>query len=512
LNLSLKAQSTKYKAQRSKTEDRRPKTKNQVQAISPILFDSKKEKIMTRRWKTFTSLLLSVLMVASTVSVYAQTKQPAPERQMIQRERMPGPEDPHGPPPDNFIFMASEMNSDAKVVKGAPYSAQALTETTQTLSDGNRIVNKSTATIYRDSEGRTRREQTLRVIGPFATSGEAPQTIFINDPVAGVNYALDTRTKTAHKMPPMRFEFKMRSPEGMGQGGSASTGMGAGGGVVMHAGTPPPAPGMAPPQVFERTAPPPEAGVFTAPAPGGPPPGLPGEGPGMVFQRSVTPPPAGEGGMVFQWQGPREENARNESLGKQSIEGIEAEGTRRTVEIPAGEIGNERPIEIVFERWYSPELQVVVMTKHSDPRFGETSYRLTNINRSEPARELFEVPADYTMSAPPGHGMNAGIGGMSGGGISAGGISGGVLNGKAITLPRPEYPAIARQAKASGNVTVEVTIDEDGNVISARSVSGHPLLQAVAVTAARQARFSPTRLNGQAVKVNGVLVYAFPAQ
>jgi len=229
---------------------------------------------------------------------------------------------------------------------------------------------------------------------------------------------------------------------------------------------------------------------------------LPGEGSGAVFERSLPPPPAGETGMVFQWRGWPEENAKNEPLGKQSIEGIEADGTRKTVEIPAGEIGNERPIEIVFERWYSPELQVVVMTKHSDPRFGETTYRLTNINRSEPARELFEVPADYTVQGP------AGVG-SSGPGE---GISGGVLNGKAISLPLPEYPAIAKQAKASGSVTVQVTIDEDGNVISARSMSGHPLLQSAAVTAARQAKFSPTKLSGQPVKVNGILVYTFAAQ
>jgi hypothetical protein len=86
-----------------------------------------------------------------------------------------------------------------------------------------------------------------------------------------------------------------------------------------------------------------------------------------------------------------------ESLGKQSIEGVEAEGTRTTITIQAGAIGNERAINIVSERWYSPELQIVVMTKHSDPRFGETGFRLTNINRSEPARTLFEVPSDYTL-------------------------------------------------------------------------------------------------------------------
>src|SRR6185295_14070761 len=149
-------------------------------------------------------------------------------------------------------------------------------------------------------------------------------------------------------------------------GGPAGIGIGTGRGqgVGVRAGGPPPA---APPEspgapVFERTAPPPEAGVRVS----GPPAGLPGEGPAMVFERSVTPPPGGEGGMVFQWQGAREENARNESLGKQNVEGVEAEGTRKTVEIPAGEIGNERPIEIVFERWYSSELQMVVMTRHSD--------------------------------------------------------------------------------------------------------------------------------------------------
>jgi len=454
---------------------------------------------MTRRWRTLTSLLLSTFVPLSTISIYAQNKQPAPERQMIQRERMPGPDDPHPPPPaDNFIFVASEMNSDGKVVKGAPYSAQAVTETTQTLSDGNRIVNKSTATIYRDSEGRTRREQTLRVMGPLATAGEAPQTIFINDPVAGVNYALDTRSMIAHRMPPMRFEFKLRSADGVGGG----IGIGTGGGSVVGVRTmgpqPPPA-GMSGQMVFERTAPPPGMGV------GGPPPGVRGEDSVRVFERSATPPPPGEGGMVFQWQGASEDNARNEALGKQAIEGVEAEGTRRTVEIPAGEIGNERPIEIVFERWYSAELQVVVMTKHSDPRFGETTYRLTNINRSEPARELFEVPAGYTVREPPG---SSGIGKAG----SVDGLSGGILNGKAITLPRPEYPAVARAAKAAGNVTVEVTIDEEGNVISARSVSGHPLLQSAALTAARQAKFSPTRLSGQPVKVNGVLVYNFVTQ
>ncbi len=91
-------------------------------------------------------------------------------------------------------------------------------------------------------------------------------------------------------------------------------------------------------------------------------------------------------------------------------------------------------------------------------------------------------------------------------------ISGGVLNGKAISLPKPQYPPIARAAHASGTVVVQVLIDENGSVVSAKAVSGHPLLQAVAVAAARQARFSPTKLSGQPVKVTGVIQYNFVAQ
>ena len=99
---------------------------------------------------------------------------------VIQRE--PGPTGQRvrdrSPPDHNFMFVSSEMNFDGKLVKGAPYSAQAITERTQVLSDGNRIVNKSAASVYRDSEGRTRREQTLKVIGPFATAGDPPQDHF----------------------------------------------------------------------------------------------------------------------------------------------------------------------------------------------------------------------------------------------------------------------------------------------------------------------------------------------
>jgi protein TonB len=91
-------------------------------------------------------------------------------------------------------------------------------------------------------------------------------------------------------------------------------------------------------------------------------------------------------------------------------------------------------------------------------------------------------------------------------------ISGGVLNGKAVHLVTPPYPAIARSAHASGSVQVQVLIDENGNVVSAHAVSGHPLLQAAAVAAARASKFTPTKLSGQPVKVNGVIIYNFVAQ
>jgi hypothetical protein len=96
-------------------------------------------------------------------------------------------------------------------------------------------------------------------------------------------------------------------------------------------------------------------------------------------------------------QAPEGKDARKEDLGSQTIEGVSAQGTRTTHVIPAGAMGNERPIEIVHERWYSPELQAVVMSRHSDPRMGETTYRLTGIQRGEPDRALFAVPDDFKV-------------------------------------------------------------------------------------------------------------------
>ena len=243
-----------------------------------------------------------------------------------------------------------------KVVKGSPYTAEAVTETIQTLANGTRITHKSTAQLARDSEGRTRREQTLDVVGPWSTSGEAPKFIALNDPVAGVSYHLDPRTNTAVKLP-----------------------------SVKGAMPPPPGPG---PEFFFATS-------GDGPAAGGAMAKLKAEG---VATAAIS-----AGGMavgpgaisVLKIKEPGD--AKSESLGQQTIEGIPVNGTRTTRTLAAGAIGNDQPIEIVSETWYSADLQMVVMSKHSDPQIGETTYRLTNIQQAEPPHSLFEVPANYTV-------------------------------------------------------------------------------------------------------------------
>ena len=241
-------------------------------------------------------------------------------------------------------FFSMQMGPGDKVVKGAPYSAEAVTETVQTLANGTRITHKSTAQLARDSEGRTRREQTLEAIGPWATSGEPPKFITLSDPVAGVTYHLDPKTSTAMKMPFVK-------------------------------GAMPPPPG--PPGQF-----------FFATTSDGPAAGAAMEK--MKVEGEMT-------GAIATLKMKEPGDTKTESLGQQTVEGLPVSGTRTIRTIPAGAIGNDQPIEIVSETWYSKDLQTVVMSTHSDPQIGETTYRLTNIVQAEPAHSLFEVPANYTI-------------------------------------------------------------------------------------------------------------------
>jgi hypothetical protein len=340
---------------------------------------------MNKKWMAFT---IALGLLGTTYGVSAQdTKERERKAQVEVFVQQNGPEslpriDMGG---DNMVFYATEMSFGGKVVKGAPYSGQAVTESMQTLADGNRIVHKNTAQVYRDSEGRTRRDQTVGAIGPYAAAGDPIQTFFINDPVAGANYILDPRSKVARKLPRMEWRWKTEDKPDSGSGTNA-------------------APRDNDKIVKERQA---ESHtfVFTAPAP--PPPGearvkMRGGGANVDI---IGPEPSPDGaGAQFEFFGSSKAETKTEKLEARNVEGVQAEGVRITTTIPAGDIGNEQPIQIVNERWYSPELQVVVMTRHSDPRFGETTYRLTNIQRSEQPATLFQVPSDYTVKEGPGMG------------------------------------------------------------------------------------------------------------
>jgi hypothetical protein len=118
-----------------------------------------------------------------------------------------------------------------------------------------------------------------------------------------------------------------------------------------------------------------------------------------MFTKRIEGPPLASAPIGAQVQVRRGDDAQSESLGTRQFDGVSAEGTRITTTIPAGAIGNQAPIQIVAERWYSPELRIVVASRRSDPRFGETIFRLENIVREEPHGELFQVPADFTIEA-----------------------------------------------------------------------------------------------------------------
>lgn len=265
-------------------------------------------------------LILSVFAAAMLSSAVALKGQEPPPGPPPQDELMPG-----GPIGARMKILGFEEMHPGKVVTGAPYTAVGVTETTQTLADGTTINRKIQANIFRDGQGRVRRETALPVIGPLVASGKSNSFVMIHDPVAGTAFILHPDTKIADQLPaPHR---------GKGNRGALR-------------------------DKFEAHV-----------------------------QQEIA------NGAVKQ-----------EDLGTQTINGVAAQGTRFTHTIPAGQIGNDKPITAVTERWYSADLQVVVKSTRTDPRFGSTTYTLTNIQRQEPAATLFAVPSDYTVRQGRPHG------------------------------------------------------------------------------------------------------------
>jgi hypothetical protein len=236
------------------------------------------------------------------------------------RGQEPPPPPPLGEPMELLGFEGGHAGHN---VKGAPYSAKATSETTQTLADGTTIHRTTQSALFRDSQGRSRREVTLSGFGPLAASGNTHTLVTIADPVAGAHFVVDDEHKAVHKM-------SLRTHSGNASGAMA-------------------------------------AGAFP--------------------QKIKTRMQAEEASGAL----------KKESLGTQTINGVSAEGARITRTIAAGEIGNDRAIQVVSERWYSPELQIVVKSVRSDPRFGTTTYAVTNIQKAEPDASLFTIPADYTV-------------------------------------------------------------------------------------------------------------------
>jgi hypothetical protein len=243
--------------------------------------------------------------------------------QPLEQGRGPGGRGPGGGFGGPIELLGFGGMHGGKVVKGVPFSAVAVSESTRTLADGNHITQKTQTNLFRDCQGRVRKEVTLPATGPLAASGQPKSFVILLDPVAGTNYMLDAQKKIAWKMP------------------SHSAG-------------------------------------------------------------AATNETAGNSGFRHQRSG-KESNATAEDLGAQTIAGVNARGTRHTHTIPAGQLGNEKPITSTFEEWYSNDLQMVVMTKRSDPRFGDSTYTVSNVQSQEPAASLFTVPAGYTMKEGSGH-------------------------------------------------------------------------------------------------------------
>ena len=241
--------------------------------------------------------------------------------------------------------------ADAQVVKGKPYSAETTTETVQTLADGNRIVHRTVSKFYRDSDGRTRREQTFGNVDPEHPSPHEVK-VFVDDPVNGLAFVLDPASKSADKIQRSRKVIDEQNAEDDAKR------------IMLK---------------FSKDS---EDSVQTAP------------GPMLIKFRDEH---FGDPNAVMALTTDEKREVAKEDLGARNIEGVDCNGTRLTTTIPTGAVGNEKPISIVRETWFAPAIGAVVESTTDDPRYGKTTYQLTNVQLSEPPRSLFEPPANYRM-------------------------------------------------------------------------------------------------------------------
>ncbi|RVU49725.1 hypothetical protein [Rubrivivax rivuli] len=294
----------------------------------------------------------------------------------------------------NFVTGAA---GGERVVKGAPYCAEAEQETVQWLADGqggapNRVTRRVSTQLCRDGEGRTRQE-----------IGRGGRTlVYLRDPVARESWLLDPERKTARPVGgghAIAVESALVADHAerlrdwarnvASRARQAASEAGAAGAPLPP--LPPPPPGAAQPVVIERTlrsAPGEtrrEVQVIRLSQEAAPGLEVPTPPPGVQWRAQVLAP-----------RGP----ATVQALPARDIEGLRAHGERSSWVIEAGKVGNEKPIQILREVWTSPELMLTLQTRDFDPRSGEVNYRLKNLKRGEPDPALMRVPADYARPAP----------------------------------------------------------------------------------------------------------------
>lgn len=272
-------------------------------------------------------------------------------------------------------------------VKNSPFTAEEVNESVQTLADGNRITHSSTTKVYRNSEGRMRRENKAGVGGALGFSYTLSPGVSIVDPVIRQKIELDAQLKTAHVYDLKVAEGALTASTGQMRATQETLAKLKAEGKL--AGTLDDKSREELIAKLKAEGKLDKVSVLTVPQSG---------------TLTVTTDGTSAYAAGFAAATKSRYESRTEDLGTRDFEGVSAEGSRRITTIPAGAIGNERPIEIVYERWFSKDLGLVVYSKTDDPRFGEQTYKLTNIVRNEPDPSLFNVPTEYRKIGTSGAG------------------------------------------------------------------------------------------------------------